>query len=71
MAETAANVGAADRGIRIILGLTLVLFGVFCPFAHAQGPVVWIGATVIGAVLLVTAALRICPLYRMLGTRTN
>jgi len=47
------NMGAADRAVRIILGLALVVWGL--------GTRNWWGA--IGVVLLFTAAVRWCPLY--------
>lgn len=70
--ETArpGHVGAVDRAVRLILGFVLVTFALFCPFAHSLGPVVVWGSGIGGAVLIVTAALRVCPLYRLLGIRT-
>jgi hypothetical protein len=52
------NVGTADRVIRIVLGLAL-LSAVFV----LDGQERWF-------VPLLTAALRICPLYAVLGIRT-
>jgi hypothetical protein len=53
------NVGGADRLVRAILGvvlLALVLLGVV-------GGILAIGAVVFGAVMLLTATTRFCPLY--------
>jgi hypothetical protein len=57
------NVGTADRVIRIVLGLAL-LSAVFV----LDGQERWFG--LIGFVPLLTAAVRICPLYAVLGIRT-
>ncbi len=62
-----ANIGSVDRLIRLTLGL-LVLVGAF--FA---GPTSTLGITliVIGVILVGTAALRFCPLYRLVGVSTS
>jgi len=64
------HVGSADRAARMILGIVLVTFALFCPFAHSLGPLAVWGSGLVGAVLIVTAAIRRCPLYRLLGIRT-
>jgi len=58
------NVGAADRVIRIVIGVAL-LSAVFL----VDGPQRWFG--LIGVVPLLTAVARFCPLYTMLGIRTS
>ncbi|UMY64508.1 MULTISPECIES: DUF2892 domain-containing protein [unclassified Flavobacterium] len=63
-----ANVGRIDRVIRVLLGLALLLAGVFDWFD--DGIVSTIGV-VVGVILLVTAAVGFCPLYRFLGVRTT
>ena len=60
------NVGSADRLIRIVLGLILVLL----PFVTNVGPILTYGAPIVGVVLVVTAFLRFCPAYRLFGIRT-
>ena len=64
------NVGNVDRALRALLGLALlaVAFGGFVP-ALAVGAPKWI-TVVVGATLLATAGMRICPLYTLLGIRT-
>jgi hypothetical protein len=64
------HVGKWDRAVRAILGLVLLGFALFCPFAEAQGAFVVWASGVIGAVLAVTAATGRCPLYRLIGVRT-
>lgn len=67
---TKANVGALDRGLRAILGAALLILALFFPAAAGlSGSLVWV-AGVVGAVLLGTAAIRFCPLYRLLGVCT-
>lgn len=64
-----ANVGNADRAMRAVVGLVLLVL----PFATAiAAPSSGLGILliVVGLVLLGTAALRFCPLYRLLGVRT-
>jgi hypothetical protein len=59
----AKNVGTPDRVARAILGLVLLAL----PLFGVAGPVlVWL-LPVIGLVLLGTASLSFCPIYRVLG----
>ncbi len=63
------NVGRTDHLLRAILGVTLVLFALFCPFAARLGSsVVW-GSGVVGVTLIATAALGFCPVYLLPGRR--
>jgi hypothetical protein len=57
------NVGATDRHVRIVLGVLLLSFA-----ALSSHPLHLLG--LIGIVPLVTAALRVCPLYSLLGIST-
>ena len=56
-----ANIGTADRIIRLVLGLALIAL-VLTGTIGAWG---WIGV-----VPLATAFLKICPAYSLLGIRT-
>ncbi|HEX2942816.1 MAG TPA: DUF2892 domain-containing protein, partial [Rhodopila sp.] len=58
-----ANIGTTDRAIRIVAGLVLLSL-----LFLLTGPVRWVG--LIGIIPLVTAMVRICPLYSLLGIRT-
>jgi hypothetical protein len=58
------NVGCIDRVIRYILGFVLVVVGFFL-----QGAVQWISWGV-GAAALLTAQLRFCTPYALLGIST-
>ena len=55
------NVGNTDRTLRLIVGCAIIGAGVFY---HN-----WLGA--IGFVPLLTATIRFCPAYTILGIRTN
>ena len=65
-----ANLGQADRLARPIIGVALMavpFMGLFGLFASTG----WVVASVIvGAVLVLTAVVRFCPIYRVFGLRT-
>ena len=62
-----ANVGNADKTIRIIAGVVLVAL----PFIGSwSNPGAKWGAVAVGAVLFATALMRFCPLYRVIGAST-
>jgi len=60
------NVSNLDRGIR--LGLAVIFFVV--AGVSGFGSVLGIIMTVLGAVMVVTAAVGFCPLYRIFGLST-
>lgn len=60
------NLGSADRVIRIVLGLVLIALA----FTAGLGTLGTILSAVVGGVLVVTALMRFCPLYRLIGVRT-
>lgn len=64
------NIGTLDRAVRAILGLALLVLalGGLAPVFEA-GAMKWI-AVAVGAVLLATAGMRICPAYMLFGIRT-
>lgn len=65
-----ANVGSVDRVVRFVLGL-LLLLAVFLPvFGMAANPLLQWGAGLVGVVLITTALMRFCPLYRLFGLST-
>lgn len=65
-----ANIGNIDRVLRALIGVALltVAFGGLVP-ALAAGAPKWI-AVAVGLVMLATAGMRFCPLYRVVGIRT-
>lgn len=64
------NVGNIDRVLRGLLGLILIIAPLLnTPAIWSSAPVAY-GSMAIGLVLLVTAVLRFCPLYRIIGIST-
>jgi hypothetical protein len=61
------NVGSIDRLIRLVLASVLLYLGLFLYGGTGLG----IGFVVAGTVLLVTALVGFCGLYRLLGIRTS
>jgi hypothetical protein len=66
-----ANVGSFDRIARLVIGALLVIW----PWlGHGMmmgvgGPLRWIGL-IAGIVLIVTALMGTCPIYRLMGVNT-
>ncbi len=60
------NVGSTDRTIRLVLGVLAVV----AAFLTGAGSALGIVLLVVAAVLVVTAAVGFCPLYRLLGAST-
>jgi len=58
-----ANVGGADRAVRIIVGLVLLAWAAF-----GEGDARWWG--LLGLIPLGTGLLRWCPLYLPFGLKT-
>jgi hypothetical protein len=56
-----ANVGSADRIVRVVAGITVIAAGLYFKS--------WWGA--IGVVPLLTAVLSWCPVYQLLGLSTS
>lgn len=61
-----ANVGSIDRIVRIVAGVLLLGYAVFG--GAALGTTVVTG--IIGAILVVTALIRVCPIYSVCGIST-
>lgn len=64
------NVGSVDRILRLIIGLVLIALpfvGIFAPVN--AGALMWV-SIIVGLVLVATAGLKFCPLYRIFGMRT-
>lgn len=60
------NVGSIDRIVRVVLGL--VLAGLF--FYQPDAGYRWV-ALIVGLLLIGTAGMSFCPIYRILGMSTN
>jgi ABC-type transport system involved in cytochrome bd biosynthesis fused ATPase/permease subunit len=61
------DVGTADRALRAVIGI-LALAGAFV-LGWFSGWMVWAAAAV-GVIMLGTAAMGFCPLYRLVGINT-
>ena len=64
------NVGNTDRALRFALGLLLIILPFVTEFALWQSGVALAISVIIGIVLVGTAAMKFCPLYRVLGINT-
>lgn len=66
------NIGSTDRIARAVLGALLAVVGIAGVGEFlAVGTQIGILLTVIGVVLLGTAAVRLCLVYKLLGIRTT
>ena len=65
MVKNESNLGRIIRGV---VGVALVRFALF---GSAGNMVLWVVALVIGAVRILTAAIGFCPIYKVLGIKTN
>jgi ABC-type transport system involved in cytochrome bd biosynthesis fused ATPase/permease subunit len=61
------NLGTVDRALRALVGI-LALAGAFA-LGWFSGWMVW-AAAVVGVIMLVTAAVGMCPIYRLVGINT-
>ncbi|HSG49671.1 MAG TPA: DUF2892 domain-containing protein [Longimicrobiales bacterium] len=61
------NEGTLDRGIRVVLGATILWLGTVS--GVLESPLTTV-AVVVGVVLLITGVTGFCGLYRLLGIST-
>lgn len=61
-----SNTGNADRAIRVVIAIVAAVGAWLVGFGSVLGIIL----LVIGAVMLVTAAVGFCPLYRVFGINT-
>lgn len=67
----AANVGSVDRVLRLIIGAVLIALPFVMPHLEIwSNPIFYYGALVVGAVNIVTALIRFCPAYVLVGLNT-
>lgn len=64
------NVGTLDRALRAALGVALLYAAFFSGIALFDVALYKYGAAVIGAVMLVVAAVGMCPIYSIIGLKT-
>lgn len=65
-----ANVGTADRVVRLIVGIILIAAPWLFQSQIWQNPIMLWAIPIVGIVLAATGLVRFCPLYRLLGVRT-
>ncbi|MBK8868630.1 MAG: DUF2892 domain-containing protein [Dermatophilaceae bacterium] len=61
------NVGGSDRIIRLVIAVVAALLAAFVVKSGALAIVLWI----VAAIMLLTAVVRVCPLYLPFGINTN
>lgn len=64
------NVGTIDRIMRAILGAALLYLAFLSGLPAFDGALLKYGAALVGVVMLVVAAVRICPIYSIFGLKT-
>lgn len=62
-----SNVGTIDRAARLILGLVLIIAPLINLFGIWSSDAWGYSAMAVGAVLVATAFMRFCPMYRIFG----
>lgn len=65
------NVGSLDRVLRFVLGLALIIAAFLPSLGLMANPFLQWGAVIVGVVLIGTAFMRFCPIYRLLGLSTR
>lgn len=65
-----ANLGSFDRLLRLLFGIVLIAAPFLAGDVFGNTALLIYGAIVVGAVLVVTAMFRFCPLYRIFGWKT-
>lgn len=65
-----ANVGNIDRVLRIVVGVLLIALPYFYASEMWANQVLRWGVPAVGAILILTALFRFCPLYRLIGAST-
>jgi uncharacterized membrane protein len=66
-----ANVGTVDRISRLVIGVILIA----APFIYNTelwtNPIARWGIPIVGVVLVLTAFVRYCPIYKVIGANTS
>ncbi len=64
------NVGTFDRIFRLVLGVILLVAPFVSGLAMFENTAITVVSLIVGGVMIATAAMRFCPLYRIFGIRT-
>lgn len=65
-----ANVGTIDRVLRLVVGGALIAAPFAADMPIFENDMYKYGAIAVGVVLIATAAMKFCPIYRIFGLRT-
>lgn len=62
------NMGTIDRGIRLVVGLALLIAAFFTTIG-GDGWLYWL-MILVGAIFTITAVIGTCPMYSIFGIKT-
>lgn len=62
------NMGSTDRAVRLVIGVVLLVLALFTGVGGA-GWVHWL-MMIVGAVMVLTSAIGVCPAYLPFGIKT-
>lgn len=65
-----SNLGSFDRILRIVIGIALLVYAILISGIELSSPT-GIGIIVVAVVLIATAFISFCPLYRIIGVGTR
>lgn len=65
-----ANVGQIDRVVRVVIGIVLIALPLALDSPLWQNALARWLVPIVGLVLIATALMRFCPLYRLIGAST-
>ena len=65
-----ANVGPVDRILRLVVGAVLILLPYLTAWGLWADPIWRWGVPLVGVVMILTALVRFCPAYTLLGLNT-
>ena len=65
------NVGTIDRALRLILGAALIVAPLLNIMGLGANTLIAFTLMAVGGILTLTAIFGVCPLYSVLGIKTN
>lgn len=65
------NVGTVDRALRLIIGVALIVAPLLNLMGLGANTMVAYALMAVGVILTLTSVFGVCPLYRLLGIKTN
>ena len=64
-----SNESAADRGIRVVIGIVALVLA-FMMFGAMDGEILGIVVAAVGVIAVLTGVVGFCPAYRLVGLST-